>query len=159
MPKNNKDHNSDSESEKSKNDAGSGSDAEEEEYVVEKVVDKRVKSGKVCSSNCNEDSIRLLIVVVLFHFKIDYFLKWKGYDSSQNTWEPKENLDCAQLIKDFEIQRKKEEDVSSSLFLISHDKQTIKWNPTLTLTFLFLGEESEKQLGQETTHQQWLQWL
>lgn len=52
MPKNNKDNNSDSESEKSKNETGSGSEGEEEEYVVEKVVDKRImKSGKVCSCN------------------------------------------------------------------------------------------------------------
>lgn len=34
-----------SESGKSKND--SGSEAEEEEYVVERVVDKRIKGGKV----------------------------------------------------------------------------------------------------------------
>lgn len=46
MPKNHKD--SDSDSDKSKNnDSGSGSDGEEEEYVVEKVVDKRTKNGKV----------------------------------------------------------------------------------------------------------------
>lgn len=51
MPNKNKDHDgSDSESEKSKNESGaSGSEGEEEEYVVEKVVDKRiVKNGKVC---------------------------------------------------------------------------------------------------------------
>jgi hypothetical protein len=42
MPKN-----LDSDSDKSKNDSGSGSDGEEEEYVVEKVVDKRIKGGKV----------------------------------------------------------------------------------------------------------------
>lgn len=111
MPNKNKDHGSDSESEKSKNQSGSASDGEEEEYVVEKIVDKRiVKGGKVCYFK--NLRIQHLFIYCFPSLKIEYFLKWKGYDSSQNTWEPKENLDCAELIKQFESQRKKDEDVS-----------------------------------------------
>jgi hypothetical protein len=33
---------------------------------------------------------------------VEYLLKWKGYDHKENTWEPKEHLNCTDLVDKFE---------------------------------------------------------
>uniref|UniRef100_T1L3U7 Chromo domain-containing protein n=1 Tax=Tetranychus urticae TaxID=32264 RepID=T1L3U7_TETUR len=57
-------------------------DSEEEEYAIEKILDRRVRSGVT-----------------------EYYIKWKGYSESDNTWEPECNLNCPEMIQQFERQR------------------------------------------------------
>jgi hypothetical protein len=52
----------------------------EAEYEVEQIIDKRQK-GK----------------------KIEYLVKWKGYNHDENTWEPKKNLaNASEILQEFE---------------------------------------------------------
>lgn len=57
----------------------SGVDSSDEEYCVEKILGKRVIRGKT-----------------------EYFLKWKGYPDEENSWEPEENLECDDIINEYE---------------------------------------------------------
>merc|ERR1712156_1086653 len=59
-----------------------GEESEEEEstdedYEVEAIVDKRKRRGK-----------------------IQYLVKWKGWDEKDNSWEVEDNLDCTELIEE-----------------------------------------------------------
>lgn len=36
------------------------------------------------------------------HGKREFLVKWKGYSTRFNTWEPEENLNCVDLIQKFE---------------------------------------------------------
>jgi len=82
------------------------SSSEEEEYMVEKILDKRIKGNKV-----------------------QYYLKWKNYPEADNTWEPVDNLaDCKDLIRDFEekLKKKAEEQQSKAPQRSGSEKETEK---------------------------------
>ncbi|CAF4726041.1 unnamed protein product, partial [Rotaria sp. Silwood1] len=52
---------------------------EGEEFVVERIVSHRFRNGRK-----------------------EYLLQWKGYSEEENTWEPQQNLDCPDLIEQYE---------------------------------------------------------
>lgn len=58
-------------------------------YIVEKIVDKRMKGGKV-----------------------EYKVKWENYSDSQNTWEPIINLSSVGfLIEEYEANLKNKREI------------------------------------------------
>lgn len=76
------------------------------QFSVERIDDKRIINGKVSRF------VFMLFAVIITNLfaQTEYFLKWKGYPCSDNTWEPVENLNCPELIDAFEdiLKSKKE---------------------------------------------------
>jgi hypothetical protein len=63
----------------------------EEEYIVEKVLNKRKVDGV-----------------------IEYLIKWEGYETEESTWEPIDNLkNIMNLIQDYENKEKKKQIIKS----------------------------------------------
>lgn len=61
-------------------------------FVVDKLLDKKVHKGKV-----------------------QFLVKWKGYDDSENSWEPIENLStCQEAIDEFNESLKKKRKIPES---------------------------------------------
>ena len=56
----------------------------EEEYEVEKIIDMKQMGRRR---------------------KTYYLVKWKGYPTSDNSWEPQENIHADELIKEFQERR------------------------------------------------------
>ena len=88
---------------------GEGEDAE---YEVEKIVDKRIQNGQV-----------------------EYLLKWKGYPNEDNTWEPKDSLQCEELINDYEERKAKENTAPSKT---SKRKETTRYGTFVHPSLAFL---------------------
>lgn len=54
-------------------------DEEEDGFEVEEILKKRIRAGRV-----------------------EYFLKWRGYSMEDCTWEARVNLNCEELINEYE---------------------------------------------------------
>lgn len=87
------------------------------EFSVERVEDKRTVSGRT-----------------------EYYLKWKGYPRSENTWEPVENLDCPDLIAAFEESLKNNKKDTKKRLSTSSTSDSIQ-----SKRKSFMEEETEEQ--------------
>lgn len=55
------------------------------------------------------DSVSIVPCCLSVYRQVLYLIKWEGYDEEDNSWEPAENLDCDELVKEFEAEHAKKE--------------------------------------------------
>lgn len=90
----------------------------EEEYFVEKILDKRDNNGV-----------------------IEYFLKWKGFSSLDNTWEPEDNLNCTELLAAFNRVLSEKQNTSVVANVAEKGKDSESDNEKKKLTTKVAGNE------------------
>lgn len=71
-----------------------------DEIVGLKAKPKRLREPK----EDNEYDVHAIVGHKKEKWKQMYLIQWKGYDSSENTWESEKNLKCPQLLKKYKKQ-------------------------------------------------------
>ena len=92
------------------------------EFTVENICDERIENGKT-----------------------EYYLKWKGFPESENTWEPAENVDAADMVAAF---RKKKETEKAKKGKVEVGAKNGKENEGKKIKEETKGRSSRRSLGE-----------
>merc|ERR1711976_284041 len=100
----------------------------EEEYEVDKIVDDKIEDGEKM-----------------------YLIRWKGFASDDDTWEPISNLECPDNIKEYErVKKEKKREISEKKI---KDEPKAKVTPAVpTVSGFKRGLEAEKIIGATNEH-------
>ncbi|KAK4876829.1 hypothetical protein RN001_009335 [Aquatica leii] len=87
------------------------------EKKKDKKTPKKQKTKVDWESDDEFEVERILDVKVKKNGQREFLVSWKGYSSSQDSWEPEENLDCTDFIEKFmeKVQSKSEEQKETTL--------------------------------------------
>ena len=64
-------------------------------------------SAKTSNMADYEDIENIIDKRISYGGQVEYMVKWKGYSDKENTWEPEENIDAEDMIKEYEIESSK----------------------------------------------------
>lgn len=100
----------------------------EEEYEVDKIVDDKIEDGEKM-----------------------YLIRWKGFASDDDTWEPISNLECPDNIKEYERVKKEKKREKANKELKEEPKAKV--TPAVpTVSGFKRGLEAEKIIGATNEH-------
>lgn len=80
----------------------SGRDAKERKHANEKVI--LGEQNRDASSDSSDEDVYDVERILLHKTKCDkkmFLIRWKGFDSTHDTWERKENLNCPEKLQEY----------------------------------------------------------
>ena len=113
----------------------------------------RKGSKKVQAQDTEEYEVEMITGTKKIGKKVYYRIHWKGFDDSEDTWEPEENLHCPKLLKQFKEAEQATEKVQ--------DQVTEAPDPTITkiISFLINHDGVHRRFlveGNDPEHPYWL---
>ncbi|KAK3102045.1 hypothetical protein FSP39_008354 [Pinctada imbricata] len=76
-------------------------------FVAQKLVSKLVERGEITWDDNDNWEVERILDYVQEDEKDFYLIKWKGWSNAYNSWEPKENLSCEELLVEFQSNGRK----------------------------------------------------
>ncbi|XP_048741043.2 histone-lysine N-methyltransferase SUV39H2-like isoform X2 [Ostrea edulis] len=70
-------------------------------FVAQKLVSKLVEKGEIKWDDDDNWEVERILDHVQEEDKDFYLIKWKGWSNAYNSWEPKDNLSCEDLLAEF----------------------------------------------------------
>lgn len=64
-------------------------------------IDEQLDYDSEWDENEDYEVERIMDVYIHRNNKREFLIRWKGYSSKSDSWEPEENLDCQDLIEKF----------------------------------------------------------
>ena len=72
-----------------------------------------------CIIVCHYQQVEKIVAKRIRQGKIEFLIKWRGYRSDENSWEPKENLiGCANAIREYNAYEKEMKKTSKTRVII-----------------------------------------
>ncbi|XP_060071011.1 histone-lysine N-methyltransferase SUV39H1-like [Ylistrum balloti] len=70
-------------------------------YVAQKLVSKLVERGEITWEEDEDWEVEHILDHTVDEGTDYYLIKWKNWSNAHNSWEPKDNLECADLLEEF----------------------------------------------------------
>lgn len=82
-------------------------DDDTQEYFIEEILSKRVRRVSAFTQPPWPPFARAHVACRSLQSGVEYYVKWEGLADAENSWEKARDIECPELIQDFESEARK----------------------------------------------------